>query len=72
VSPPRVPILERAYEIADSGTIASTKTLRTALVAEGYGFAEVAAAFNGLAIRRSLKDRIAIARARIENIDMEA
>ncbi|NBW08186.1 MAG: hypothetical protein EBR82_09185 [Caulobacteraceae bacterium] len=63
----RPPVVERAYQIADSGVAASTKILRTALVAEGYGFGEVAAALNGLAIRRSLKARIAMARSARDN-----
>jgi len=62
----RPPVLERAYQIADSGVAASTKTLRIALVAEGYGFGEVSAVLNGLAIRRSLKARIAMARSAID------
>ncbi len=65
----RLPILERAYQIADSGTAASTKSLRTVLLAEGYGFGEVAAALHGLAIRRSLKARIHMARSTGDNAD---
>lgn len=60
----RPPIIERAYQMADSGEAASTKALRQALRSEGYPHSEVAAALTGLAIRRSLTARIARAKDR--------
>ncbi len=54
----RPPLLERAFALADSGRVQSTKTLRRALVEEGYGHGEVASALTGLGIRRELKARI--------------
>jgi hypothetical protein len=54
--------LERAFEIAASGDVASLKELEKALRAEFYDAAEVAMA--GRSLRRQLLDLIAGARAR--------
>lgn len=54
----RPPIIERAYEIADSGRIGGMSLLRKVLIKEGYAYSDVAIALNGLAVRRSLQARI--------------
>jgi len=63
MSGPRLPIIERAYQIADSGAVASTRDLRRLLVKEGYPHSQVTGELTGLAIRRSLTTRIAKARS---------
>ncbi len=56
-------VLERAFEIAESGRLSSIKPLRRMLLEEGYAFSDVSSNLNGLAIRRALKLKIEASQA---------
>jgi hypothetical protein len=56
-------LLERAFEIAASGTVSTTTELRRQLGAEGFSFSEVAAALEGQHVQGQLRAAIKAARA---------
>ncbi|QTC92798.1 hypothetical protein [Brevundimonas goettingensis] len=61
----RSTVLERAFELADSGKLSSIRPLRRMLLDEGFAFADIASNLGGLGIRRALKARIDASRARV-------
>ena len=60
--PERPSLIERAFQIADSGSVADTTELRKVLQVEGYGSGMMTSTLSGRSIRTQLQTRIKKAR----------
>ena len=56
-------LIERAYQLADSGECATTTVIRARLAAEGYGHGMIIASMGGRGLNLDLRRRIAAAPA---------
>ncbi|HEY0052045.1 MAG TPA: hypothetical protein VGB49_01390 [Caulobacteraceae bacterium] len=52
-------LIERAYELADSGTVENTTDLRIQLAKEGFGYGMIISTFQGRTLQAAIRKRIA-------------